>query len=146
MEMPLYLYLICHHRQDIKTHTYIGCTENFLKRLNQHNGIEPGGPRITKRAAGSWNPVLILRLKPSVKSKELKKEWKQSSRGLVSRIKKGMELAVKHKLPVIMPKTNRDDASSAPDVPILNYINNKWKGEKCDLSDQDWAYLLSNEF
>tara|TARA_B100001063_G_scaffold168609_1_gene157784 strand:- start:1582 stop:1995 length:414 start_codon:yes stop_codon:yes gene_type:complete len=137
--MPLYLYLISHGRSDIKTHTYIGCTENFLKRLNQHNGIEPGGPRITKRAAGSWEPVLILRLKPSVKSKDLKKEWKQSSRGLVSRIKKGLELAVKNKLAVIMPKKESD-------VPIINYINNKWNGEKADMSDKDWEYILANEF
>jgi hypothetical protein len=108
--------------------------------LNQHNGIEPGGPRITKRAAGSWNPVLILKLNKKVKSKALKKEWKQSSRGLVSRIKKGLELAIKNKLSIIMPKKNDCDVS------ILNFINNKWDGEKVDMTDKDWEYLMSNEF
>ena len=95
--MSLYLYLISHDRPEIKTHTYIGCTENFLKRLNQHNGLEAGGPRITKRAAGSWEPVLILKVDREKNSKELKREWKQSSRGLESRVKRGIEIAVKHK-------------------------------------------------
>ncbi len=101
--MPLYMYLISHDLPQIKTHTYIGCTENFLKRLNQHNGLESGGPRITKRAAGSWKPVIIIKIPTDskLKSKDLKKEWKQSSRGLESRIKRGIEIAVKNNLRLI---------------------------------------------
>ena len=90
MKTKMFAYLISHNKQDIKTHTYIGCTRDFKKRLNQHNGKAPGGPRMTKRAAGFWKPVVVLELPQNRKfsSKELKKEWKQSSRGLESRIRK----------------------------------------------------------
>lgn len=140
--MPLYLYLICHNRTEIKTHTYIGCTENFLKRLNQHNGLEPGGPRITKRAAGAWNPVLILKLPTERKfnAKDLKKEWKSSSRGLSSRIRKGLELAVKYKLKIIMPNENK-----YPKLEVLNYIHSRWKDDKVDMTDDDWNHILTSE-
>ena len=138
--MVLYLYLISHDKKEIKTHTYIGCAENFLKRLNQHNGLEAGGPRITKRAAGSWKPVIIIKIEDRSKlnSKELKKEWKQSSRGLESRIKKGIELAEKNKLKIIMPK------KSSCDIPIIQFINQRWKDDKAELSIADWEHLMKN--
>lgn len=140
--MPLYLYLISHNLPEIKTHTYIGCTENFLKRLNQHNGLEVGGPRITKRAAGSWKPVVIMRITKESKldTKKLKKEWKQSSRGLESRIKKGIELAVRHKLRLIMPKDNECN------IPIIKYINERWDGDTVQMTDRDWQKILSTNF
>ena len=138
--MVLYLYLISHDKKEIKTHTYIGYAENFLKRLNQHNGLEAGGPRITKRAAGSWKPVIIIKIddRSKLNSKKLKKEWKQSSRGLESRIKKGIELAVKNKLKIIMPK------KSSCDIPIIQFINQRWKDDKADLSLADWEHLMKN--
>lgn len=137
--MPLYLYLISHDRPEIKTHTYIGCTENFLKRLNQHNGLEAGGPRITKRAAGSWEPVLILKLSSTskLKPKDLKREWKQSSRGLESRVKRGIELAVKHKLNIIIPKSDSK-------IPAIQYINQHWEGESVRMTDEEWQHVLTN--
>jgi len=140
--MPLYLYLISHDLPEIKTHTYIGCTENFLKRLNQHNGLETGGPRITKRAAGSWKPVIIIKIPNGKKlnSKELKKEWKQSSRGLESRIKRGIEIAVKHGLQLVLPK----DTSS--NIPIIKYLNDRWEGEQVNMKDRDWEKILSPNF
>lgn len=138
--MSLYLYLISHDKKEIKTHTYIGCAENFLKRLNQHNGLESGGPRITKRAAGSWKPIIIIKIedKTKIDSKKLKKEWKQSSRGLESRIKKGIEIAVNNKLKIIMPKT------SSCDIPIVDFINRRWKDGKAELTRSDWKHLMTN--
>jgi predicted GIY-YIG superfamily endonuclease len=137
--MALYLYLISHARPEIKTHTYIGCTENFLKRLNQHNGLEAGGPRITKRAAGSWEPVLILKLdqQSASNSKDLKREWKQSSRGLESRVKRGIELAVKHKLKLVIPKTDSK-------IPVIKYINQHWDGDSVQMTDEEWKFVLTN--
>lgn len=139
--MPLYLYLISHNRPEIKTHTYIGCTENFLKRLNQHNGLEAGGPRITKRAAGSWEPVIIIKIHDGadVKSKDLKREWKQSSRGLESRIKRGIEIAVNNGLQLVMPKNKNSN------IPIVKYINEHWEGEKVNMNDQQWQRVLSSD-
>lgn len=139
----LYIYLIYHNNPNIKTHTYIGCTENFLKRLNQHNGLEAGGPRITKRAAGSWKPILLLKYeegKPSVSAKMVKKEWKQSSRGIQSRVRRGFELAVKYNLNIVMPKTNDIDLS------MLKFINERWNGDRAVLTDKEWEELLSPDF
>jgi predicted GIY-YIG superfamily endonuclease len=139
----LYLYLICHDNPDIKTHTYVGCTENFLKRLNQHNCLESGGPRITRRAAGSWNPVLILQYDKefhTTSSKNIKSEWKQSSRGLTSRIKRGFEMAKKYKLPIIMPK------NQIAETPLLRFLSDKWVDEKLALTDADWDYILTSAF
>jgi len=140
--MALYLYLISHDLPEIKTHTYIGCTAQFLKRLNQHNCLEVGGPRITKRAAGSWEPVIIIKIPDDhgLNLKELKKEWKQSSRGLESRIRRGIEIAVKNKLQIIMPKT----ADSK--IPLVSFINERWSEDKVDLTDDDWQRILSSDF
>lgn len=140
--MPLYMYLISHNLPQIKTHTYIGCTENFLKRLNQHNGLEAGGPRITKRAAGSWKPVIIIKVGDESKldTKKLKKEWKQSSRGLESRIKKGIEIAVRHNLRLVMPKDNECN------IPVIKYINERWDGDKVQMTDRDWQKILAANF
>jgi hypothetical protein len=139
--MPLYLYLISHDRPEIKTHTYIGCTENFLKRLNQHNGLEAGGPRITKRAAGSWEPVIIIKIPDdaTLNSKDLKKEWKQSSRGLESRIRRGLEIAVNNGLQLVMPKNKNNN------IPIVRFINDYWDGDKVNMTNQQWKRVLSSE-
>ena len=139
--MPLYLYLISHDRPEIKTHTYIGCTENFLRRLNQHNGLEAGGPRITKRAAGSWEPVIIIKIPDdsTLNSKDLKKEWKQSSRGLESRIRRGLEIAVNNQLQLVMPKNKNNN------IPIVKFINDNWDGDTVNMTNQQWKRVLSSE-
>lgn len=130
--------MISHDKPEIKTHTYIGCTENFLKRLNQHNGLENGGPRITKRAAGSWKPVIILKIEnKDIKPKQIKKEWKQSSRGLESRIRKGLELAIKNKLTIVLPKNSNSN------IPSLKYLNERWDGDKITMTDNEWSALFT---
>lgn len=135
--MPLYVYMISHDKPEIKTHTYIGCTENFLKRLNQHNGLESGGPRITKRAAGSWKPVIILKIEnEDIKPKAIKSEWKQSSRGLESRIRKGLELAIKNKLTIILPKNINNH------IPSVKYLNDRWDDERILMTNKEWMTLM----
>lgn len=135
--MPLYVYMISHDKPEIKTHTYIGCTENFLKRLNQHNGLESGGPRITKRAAGAWKPVIILKIEnKKIKPKAIKSEWKQSSRGLESRIRKGLEIAIKNKLTIILPKNSNNH------IPSVKYLNERWDDERILMTNKEWTTLL----
>ena len=139
MKTKMYLYLISHSKKDIKTHTYIGCTSDFIKRLSQHNGETPGGPRMTKRAAGHWQPIVILEL-PSdrtFKSKVIKKEWKQSSRGLESRIKKAFQLSLQYKLKIFLTKTNINN------VHVLKVLKHKWKDDKINLSVNDWNHIIN---
>ena len=135
----LYLYLIAHTRSDIKTHTYIGCVKDFYSRLQQHNG--QNGPRITKRAAGHWKPIIILKLPGSaeINSKKIKCEWKQSSRGLESRVKKGFFLAQKYNLTCYVTEENDCNIGS------LEYLKDKWKDGKAQVDDSDWLKLIHND-
>ncbi len=135
----MYAYLISHDREDIKTHTYIGCTGNFSKRLLQHNGVLPGGPRMTKRAAGHWKPIIVLKLPAdrSFDSKSFKREWKQSSRGLESRIRKAFSLALKHNLTIYISKENTSNNR------VLIFLNKKWKDNKINLSETEWNRLVN---
>lgn len=141
MPKQLFLYLISHDRKDIKTHTYIGCVQDFIKRLQQHNGQLPGGPRITRRAAGSWDPVIVLKLPNNRKfnSKEIKKQWKQTSRGLESRIRKGFEIAAKYNLTCYIMKQQKKK------IPILNYFNDKWEDNKVKCTNKDWKKILNSD-
>ena len=136
----LYLYLISHNKKNIKTHTYIGCVEDFVNRLNQHNLVVNGGPRVTRRAAGNWEPVLVLKLPKdrTFDSKKIKKEWKTSSRGLESRIRKGFALAVKYHLPVFIMKKRKHK------VPVLDILKDKWKDNKISADKSVWDKLLNN--
>jgi hypothetical protein len=103
--------------------------------------LETGGPRITKRAAGSWEPVVIIKIEDdsTTDSKHLKKEWKQSSRGLESRIRRGLEIAVKNGLQLVMPKNKNNN------IPIVKFINDHWDGDKVNMTDQQWKRVLSSE-
>jgi hypothetical protein len=138
----MFLYLICHNRKDIKTHTYIGASGNFIRRLKQHNLETPGGPRITRRAAGNWQAVMILELPSSrsFSSKVLKREWKSSSRGLESRVRKGLEIAHKYKVDVYITKNDKNK------IKLLERLNTRWSKEhKINLSEQEWNHIIDGE-
>ena len=38
---------------------YIGMTNNFTRRIQQHNGILKGGAKFTKKRQ-DWNPILMI--------------------------------------------------------------------------------------
>ncbi len=136
----MYIYLIAHDRKEIKTHTYIGCVEDFLRRLDQHNGQISGGPRITRRAAGSWEPILILKLSREQRAlaKTIKNEWKQTSRGLESRIRKGFALAVKYQLPCSVKK------NISYEVPILSHLKDQWDQDMLKMKHDDWQKIIDD--
>jgi hypothetical protein len=114
----MYAYLICHNRCDLKTHTYIGLTANYDKRLKQHNCQISGGPRSTRRAAGSWETIMVLKIPADrpYSSKIIKRCWKQTARGVDSRIRKGFVLAIQYGLEVYIKRDNK--------IPLLTF---KWK-------------------
>ena len=96
----LYLYLIASTEQNKKSHTYIGCTANFWRRLKQHNGELHGGPRITKKNNNYWVPLMIIEIPKDWpnSTKELKYRWKSKSRGILSRLHAGLEIANQYSL------------------------------------------------
>jgi hypothetical protein len=142
MKHKMFLYLICHDRKEIKTHTYIGACGNFIRRLKQHNLETPGGPRITRRAAGNWKAVMILEL-PSTRvfsSNTLKKEWKSSSRGLESRIRKGFEIARKYSVKVYITKDDKNN------IKLLKRLNKRWSKEyKIKLTNTEWRKIIDGD-
>jgi len=138
----MFLYLISHNKKEIKTHTYIGASGNFIRRLKQHNLETPGGPRITRRAAGFWVPIMILELpaKREFSSKVLKKEWKSSSRGLESRVRKGFEIAKKYNVKIYISK---EDNSK---IKLLERLHTRWTNEfKIKLSDSEWKSIIEGD-
>ena len=68
--------------------TYVGVTNNFTRRLRQHNGEIKGGAKAT-RAARPWKP--ILHVCGLDKKTALRLEWRMhhchKGRGLTGRIK-----------------------------------------------------------
>ena len=134
----MFAYLISHNKKDMKTHTYIGCTGDFKRRLMQHNGVLVGGPRSTKRAAGSWKPVVVLELPfdRRFSSKEFKKEWKQSSRGLDSRVRKAFEMALKYKLKLYISEHNN--------VGILKELHKKWDNHTIQLTLEEYTNIIKS--
>lgn len=138
MKTKMFAYLISHNKKDMKTHTYIGCTGDFKKRLMQHNGDLVGGPRNTKRAAGSWKPVVVLELPSdrSFSSKVFKKEWKQSSRGLDSRIRKAFEMALKYKLKIYISEHNKEG--------ILKELHTKWDNHTIQLTLEEYTNIIKS--
>lgn len=136
----MFLYLISHNKKGIKTHTYIGASGNFIRRLKQHNLETPGGPRITRRAAGFWIPVMILELPAgrTFSSKQLKSEWKSSSRGLESRVRKGFEIAQKYNIKLYISRNEKHK------INILEHLNKRWsENYNIKLTESEWEQIIN---
>ena len=69
--------------------TYIGYTNDFLRRWMQHNGYLKGGAKYTTRnkGLGTWQPICIVD-GFHCKKEAMQCEWKlKRARGYVNRIK-----------------------------------------------------------
>jgi len=95
-EGPFLCYALVH---TIKNKTYTGITNNFERRLRQHQGKISGGARYTRSKEGSWKPIFhvtgfqthraVLQFewamkKRKIPAKHLKKKY---TRGFSGRIK-----------------------------------------------------------
>lgn len=59
-----YIYFLANQKEIRSVHAYIGNTQNVRRRMRQINGQLFGGPSQTKKAAGSWTPILYIRIPP----------------------------------------------------------------------------------
>ena len=67
--------------------TYIGYTNDFLKRWMQHNGYLKGGAKYTTRNEGLWQPICIID-GFECKKEAMRCEWRlKRARGYINRIK-----------------------------------------------------------
>ena len=79
-----------------KTRTYIGMTNDFLKRWRQHNGEIKGGAKYTTRHGSEWYPILILDGFQTMKE-AMQCEWKLKRRkGVENRVRWAHTLLTKH--------------------------------------------------
>ena len=67
--------------------TYIGYTNDFLKRWMQHNGYLTGGAKYTTRNEGLWQPICIID-GFECKKEAMRCEWRlKRKKGYINRIK-----------------------------------------------------------
>lgn len=97
----LSVYVLVNECDQRGTHTRIGCVDirNLKKRIDQHNGLIPGGPSETKRGEGRWKPMFYLIIPPyrNYSSKEIKNQGR-NGRGWQSRCEKTLEIAIERGL------------------------------------------------
>ena len=68
--------------------TYIGYTNDFLKRWMQHNKYLSGGAKYTSKNEGLWEPICIVD-GFECKKEAMKCEWRlKRARGYMNRLKK----------------------------------------------------------
>jgi hypothetical protein len=78
-----------------KLNTFIDKSKNPFISCESHNN-KSSKCKKTKSAAGSWNLKMIIGPFNRLESIEFKKLWKAESRGIKSRLNRGIELAVSH--------------------------------------------------
>tara|TARA_B110001469_G_scaffold127677_1_gene149701 strand:- start:337 stop:723 length:387 start_codon:yes stop_codon:yes gene_type:complete len=114
---------------------YIGMTNNFLRRIQQHNGILSGGAKFTKQKK-DWNPILIID-GFETKSEAMQCEWGFKNRrgynlkGIEGRFKKLEFLLNKNKW------TNQSRFIKDQNLKI--YVKNEYKKNiKVSTHELDW--------
>ena len=75
--------------------TYVGMTNNFFRRWQQHNGILSGGAKYTKKGT-EWFPICIIDGFETM-SEAMQCEWKlKSKRSKISRKLKGAKGCIEY--------------------------------------------------
>lgn len=100
------IYIITNDCVNFDTHTHIGSASDIFKRMKQHNGLMPGGPQDTKRAAGYWNLVFYMRVPPirNFSCKDIVKNF-DTFRGLPSRCENMLTFALETRAPFQISRT-----------------------------------------
>lgn len=110
----LFIYGLVNECDKSTRHTHIGCTESskIIRRIQQHNGLIPGGPPETKRADGYWKLMFYLVVPPyrNYSSSEIKKEGK-NKRGWQSKCKRSLEMAIERGLEFRISREALDEKS-----------------------------------
>lgn len=63
-KLPMYLYVLSNTSKSKNLHAHVGCVHDIKHRYLQHNGKISGGPTETRKGAGDWHIVIILRFPP----------------------------------------------------------------------------------
>ncbi len=93
-----FAYMLANYDAAQKINTYIGKSRDPFLKVDLINEKMTRGARSTRQAAGNWRLEMIVG--PFVTKKEsvyFRELWKQKSRGILSRLERGMNLAEIHK-------------------------------------------------
>ena len=112
--------------------TYVGMTNDFFHRWQQHNGILSGGARYTKKKC-NWYPICIIDGFKSM-SEAMQCEWRikhNKKKGDINRIKYVNELLKEEKWTSNSPLIKDQD--------LKIYIKDEYK-ELIDIQTRDLYY------
>jgi len=130
-------------KSDISNCTYIGATNNFTKRLRQHNGEIGGGAKYTT-GNRPWKCVFVISGLPD-KISALCLEWRlkrnkkmKSIGGLEKRIYNGFEVLNLEKF------TKKCKPTSEIPLITITFNNNFFREEYCLLNDRDNVVIKEN--
>ena len=105
---------------------YIGMTNDFLNRWQQHNGILSGGAKYTKKKK-NWYPICIID-GFKTKSEAMQCEWKlKTRRTMLSRQFKGTEGRIEYLNNIIVEKQWTSNSPLIIEQNLDIYIDNQYK-------------------
>jgi hypothetical protein len=130
---PTWCYLL-DHDQDVKTHSYIGCCRNPIRRLHQMNRTLPCSCKTTRPASPHWRlRVIVGPFTPQGEwsGRAFRAAWRSGSRGSASRILRGvilgtsmgLEVACRDPLEVEEKLRERADAMETHDLDKIRRAN-----------------------
>ena len=136
---------LCYLLSNSSSKTYIGYTNNFKKRICQHNCELAGGAKYTTAFKGEygWTPIILI-TNIEDKSTALSLEWRMKKRrNLKGKLKPsyGLESRVKNIFEIIEEDTITSKSCKISDIPILKIIINS---EYKDLIDRLDIPTISN--
>lgn len=130
-------------KSDISNRTYIGATNNFNKRLRQHNGEIKGGARYTS-SNRPWNCVLIISGLID-KSIALCLEWRLKRNRKMKPLT-GLKNRIYNVFDIINMERFTSKCIPTFSIPILyiNFKNNFFSEEYCMLNDRDNVVIMES--
>jgi len=119
--------------------SYVGMTNDFLNRWQQHNGILSGGAKYTKKGC-NWYPICIIDGFKN-KSEAMQCEWKlKSKRPRLSRKFKGPKGRVEYLNLLLKDKRWTTNSPIIKQQNLKMYIDEEYKDliDCCDTEELYW--------
>ena len=120
--------------------TYVGMTNNFLRRWQQHNGILSGGAKYTKKGC-EWFPICIIDGFLTM-SEAMQCEWKlKSKRSRISRKFKGDKGRIEYLNLLLSDEKWTSNSPKISEQNLTIYIDDDYKNIlEYDTKELYWKY------
>ena len=120
--------------------TYVGMTNNFLRRWQQHNGILSGGAKYTKKGC-EWFPICIIDGFNTM-SEAMQCEWKlKSKRSRISRKFKGDKGRIEYLNLLLSDEKWTSNSPKISEQNLTIYIDDDYKNIlEYDTKELYWKY------